>query len=280
MLLLQIEQSVEKGFGYLEQFKNSAMTLAPKLVLAVIIYIIGKWLINKACAVMKKMLSLRHFDASLQTFLLSLVRISLIVSLLLIIASTVGINITGFAALLAGAGIAIGSALNGSLGNLAGGVMILVFKPFKVGDQIEAQGATGLVTEIGIFNTFITTPERKTVILPNGALSTGVITNYNTSGSLRVDIPMSIAPNMPIEKARQVAIQAMLQHPLVLKDPAPEVVVTKIADGMVTLSLRPSALQPDYPTVYVAIQEMVKNAFDAHGIEGPTPHRVLISKTA
>jgi small conductance mechanosensitive channel len=278
MLLLQIEESVKKGVTFIDKAKDYAVEYGLKIILAIIVYIIGKWLIAKLCAIVAKMLTLRHIERSLQTFLLSLVRISLLILLLLSIASMVGINITGFAALLAGAGIAIGSALNGSLGNLAGGVMILIFKPFKVGDQIEAQGAIGVVTEIAIFNTFITTPERKTVILPNGALSTGVITNYNTSGSLRVDIPMNISPSTSIEKARQVAIQAMLQHPLVLKDPAPEVVVVKIADGMVSLSLRPSALQPDYPSVFVGVQELVKNAFDAHGIEGPTPHRVVINK--
>lgn len=277
-MLLQIQQSVDKGFTYLNGIKAGAIELAPKLVLALLIYLTGKWLINKIHKILQKMLRLRHFDPSLQTFLLSLVRISLIVTLFLVTASTIGLNITGFAALLAGAGIAIGSALNGSLGNLAGGVMILIFKPFKVGDQIEAQGAMGVVTAIGIFHTIITTPERKTVILPNGSLSTGVITNYNTSGSLRVDIPLSIALDMPIEKARQVAIEAMQQHPMVLKEPAPEVAVVRIGDGMVTLSLRPSALQPDYPTVFVEVQEMVKNAFDRHGIAGPTPQRIIISR--
>lgn len=279
MLLLQINREMERGFSYIDKIKNTLIDFAPKLVLAVVIFIVGKWLIGKLSFATGELFKRRKFDPSLQTFLSSLLRISLIIALLLIIASTVGINITGFAALLAGAGIAIGSALNGSLGNLAGGVMILIFKPFKVGDQIEAQGSTGVVTEIGIFNTFITTPERKTVILPNGAVSTGVITNYNTSGSLRVDIQMAISPAMSIEKARQVAIQAMLQHPLVLKVPAPEVVVVKIADGMVMLSLRPSAAQANYPTVFVEVQEMVKNAFDAHGIEGPTPHRIIINKS-
>lgn len=280
MLLLQIDQQVEKSLNYLDKFKNEIVLFAPKLIGAILLFFIGKWLVNKLCHAVIVIFNKKSFDPSLQSFLSSLIRISLMILLLLSVAGIVGINITGFAALLAGAGIAIGSALNGSLGNLAGGVMILIFKPFKVKDFIEAQGATGEVTEIGIFNTFISTPERKTVILPNGALSTGIITNFTTSGSLRVDIPIAIAPNMPIEKARQIAISAMLQHPQVLKDPAPEVVVTKIADGMITLSLRPSSSQPDYPNVFVGVQELVKNAFDAHGIEGPTPHRVIINKNA
>lgn len=279
MILLQINQQVEKSLGYLDKFKNELIVFAPKLIGAIIFFIIGRWLIGKLCNAITVIFNKRNFDPSLQSFLSSLIRISLMIVLLISIAGIIGINITGFAALLAGAGIAIGSALNGSLGNLAGGVMILIFKPFKVKDFIEAQGNIGEVTEIGIFNTFLTTPERKTVILPNGALSTGVIINYTTSGSLRVDIPIAIAPSTSIEQARQVAIRTMLQHPLVLKSPAPEVVVTKIGDGMVTLSMRPSAQQPDYPTVFVEIQEMVKNAFDANGIEGPTPHRVIINKS-
>lgn len=279
MILLQINQQVEKSLGYLDKFKNELIVFAPKLLGAILFFIIGRWLIGKLCNAITVIFNKRSFDPSLQSFLSSLIRISLMIVLLISIAGIIGINITGFAALLAGAGIAIGSALNGSLGNLAGGVMILIFKPFKVKDFIEAQGNIGEVTEIGIFNTFLTTPERKTVILPNGALSTGVIINYTTSGSLRVDIPIAIAPSTSIEQARQVAIRTMLQHPLVLKSPAPEVVVTKIGDGMVTLSMRPSAQQPDYPTVFVEIQEMVKNAFDANGIEGPTPHRVIINKS-
>lgn len=278
MVLLQIDQQMEKGLSYWGKFQDALISFAPKVVLALVIFIIGKWVIGKISLATKKIFQARSFDPSLQGFLSSLISISMTVALLLIIADIVGISVTGFAALLAGAGIAIGSALNGSLGNLAGGVMILIFKPFKVGDMIEAQGSTGVVTDIKIFNTFVTTAERKTVILPNGALSTGVITNYNTSGSLRVDIPMAISPSMSIEKARQVAIRTMEIHPLVLKNPAPEVVVTKIADGMVTLSLRPSAEQINYPTVFVEIQEMVKNAFDANGIEGPTPHRIIINK--
>jgi small conductance mechanosensitive channel len=283
MLLLFIEETVatgylDKGVGYVEKLKGKMIDALPGLVGAILVYIIGKWLIGRACVLLQRVLTLRHIDPSLQTFLMSLARISMIVLLFLTIAGMIGINVTGFAALLAGAGIAIGSALNGSLGNLAGGVMILIFKPFKVGDQIEAQGAVGVVREIGIFSTQIITGERKIVILPNGALSTGVITNYTASGSLRVDIPFNIATTVPVDHARQVAINTMLQHPLVLKDPAPEVVVTKIADGMVTLSLRPSALQADYGLVFTGVQEMVKNAFDIAGIDGPVPQRIILNK--
>jgi small conductance mechanosensitive channel len=190
----------------------------------------------------------------------------------------IGVKITAFAALLAGAGLAVGAALNGSLGNFAGGVMMLLFKPFKVGDMIEAQGQTGIVLEQGIFNTIILTADNKTVILPNGALSTGTIINYSAHGNLRVDLTMAIAPDMDIAKAREVAIAAMRQHPKVLDTPTPEVSVLKVGDGMVTLAIRPYTTQPDYWDVYFGVQELVKNAWDAHGVAGPVPHRVLIQK--
>ena len=198
--------------------------------------------------------------------------------LFLAIIGMLGVDITGFAALLAGAGVAIGAALNGSLGNLAGGVMLLIFKPFKAGEMIEAQGSTGIVKEMGIFNTILLSAENKTIILPNGALSTGVIINYNTHGNLRVDLIMAIAPDMNIEKSRQVAINAMLSHPHVLNSPLPEVSVLKIGDGMITLAIRPYTTQPYYWDVYFGVQELVKNAFDENGIAGPVPHRVIVHK--
>lgn len=190
----------------------------------------------------------------------------------------IGIDITSFAAILAGAGLAIGAALNGSLGNLAGGVMMLVFKPFKVGDLIEAQGTIGTVIEQGVFATTVLTPDNKTTIIPNGPLSTGVITNYTSHGNLRVDLTMAIALDQDIDKARTVAIEAMLNHPKVLKTPAPEVSVLKIGDGMCTLAVRPYTLQADYWDVYFGTQELVKKAFDANKIEGPTPTRIIIQK--
>ena len=163
--------------------------------------------------------------------------------------------------------------------NFAGGVMMLIFKPFKIGDIIEAQGVAGTVTEQGVFNTTLLAPDNKTIILPNGPLSTGVIINFNTHGSLRVDLTIAVALDVPVEKARAVAIAAMQQHPKVLKTPAPEVSVLKVADGMTSLAIRPYTTQADYWDVYFGVQELVKTAFDANGIAGPIPHRVIIQKS-
>lgn len=278
MSLLLQAQVVSTTTNYVGQIIQMAVNYAPKLLGAILVYLIGSWIIKGICNGMGKLMNARQFDPTLQSFLLSLVRIVLLIMLILSVVGMLGVNTTSFAALLAGAGLAIGAALNGSLGNLAGGVMMLIFKPFKKGDLIEAQGQVGDVQELGIFNTTILSPDRKTVILPNGPLSTGVITNYTTNGNLRVDLAMAIDPGMDIEKARKVAIDAMLSHPKVLRSPLPEVNVLKVGDGMVTLAIRPYCAQPDYWDVYFGAQELVKNAFDKHNIAGPIPHRVIINK--
>ncbi|MFD2919040.1 mechanosensitive ion channel family protein [Terrimonas rubra] len=278
MFFLQIDTVTNQASYFATQVKEMAIQYAPKVVGAILVYLIGSWAIKKLTQLLNKMFIKKNYDPSLRSFLASLVSIALNIMLLLSVFEMIGVKITAFAALLAGAGLAIGAALNGSLGNFAGGVMMLIFKPFKVGDMIEAQGQIGVVTQQGIFNTTVLTADNKTVILPNGPLSTGTIVNYTTHGSLRVDLTMAIAPNMEIEKARQVAIEAMKQHPKVLNAPTPEVSVLKVADGMVTLAVRPFTTQPDYWDVYFGVQELVKNAWDANGIEGPTPHRVIIQK--
>lgn len=275
-MLLQIQAA--SGFNLIEKLQNLAFAFAPKLVGAIIVYIVCVFVIKRLASVLTKIMQRKNYDKSLQTFLVSLIKVMLTILLLLSIAGMIGIDITSFAAILAGAGLAIGAALNGSLGNLAGGVMMLVFKPFKVGDLIEAQGVMGKVIEQGVFATTILTGDNKTIIIPNGPLSTGVITNYNTHGNLRVDLNVAIAMTQDIDVARAVATEAMLSHPRVLKVPAPEVSVLKIADGMCSLAIRPYTVQADYWDVYFGVQELVKKAFDAKGIEGPTPTRIIIQK--
>ena len=278
MPLQQITAAPEQAVNFIVKIKEMAIEYAPKLIGAILVYIIGNWVINKLTVVMRKAMTGKHYDASLQSFLISLVKVLLTVLLLLTILGMLGVNLTAFGALLAGLGIAIGAALNGSLGNFAGGVMLLTFKPFKIGDLIEAQSQTGVVKELGIFNTVLLSPENKTIILANGALSTGTIINYTTYGNLRVDITLAIAPDQNIDKAKQVAIDAMLALPTILKTPAPEMNVLKVGDGMVTFAVRPYALQPDYWTVFFGAQEAIKKAWDAAGIQGPIPHVVHINK--
>jgi len=286
MQLLQITERVamkaDKVAGttitYLDRFKDFVISYTPKVIGALLLFIIGRWVIGKLISILRKILNAKDYDPSLETFLLSVVSISMTVLMFISIAGILGVDTTAFSALIVGAGVAIGSALNGTLGNFAGGVMMLIFKPFKVGDMIEAQTITGVVTEQGVFNTTVLTADNKTVFVPNGALSTGVITNYSTYGNLRVDLSMAISNNQDIAIAKKVAITAMLSHPKVLRSPAPEVCVLKVADGVVTLAVRPYCTQPDYWDVFFGCTELVKNAWDSEGLEGPAPLRGSINK--
>lgn len=251
---------------YSEQAIDSIITFLPKILLAIVFYFIGNWVIKKLMFLAKKALDLKKLDISLVQFSLSGIKIALSIFLFLSIASVIGIPITGFAALLAGAGLAIGGAMNGSLGNLAGGVMMMIFKPFKVGDVIEAQGQTGVVKELGIFSTVILTPDNKTTYIPNGALSTGVISNFKTQGSLRLDLEFAIANRVDFQKAKEIIIKALESDAKVLKEPAPSVTIKAVGGGKITLAVRPYAIQEDYWSVHNNALENISQAFIDEGI--------------
>ena len=274
-------KEVVGGFKDLRVWEDMSMLYLPKIIAALIIGFVGYWLIKWVGRLFIKLLQKRNIDSSLQTFLTSIVRISMMVFLILTVISILGISITGFAALLAGAGIALGSTLNGTLGNFAGGVMILILKPFKVGDLIEAQGQFGLVIEIGIVYTSVLTSQNKTIRLPNGALSTGVINNYTDQDNLRIDIKVPVADYTNVDKARQVAIEAMKTIATVISDPAPDVKVTELTgDGPVLVlwprikikpydPKNPRQMEADYYSVYFGVRKAVYDAFVLNNI--PTP---------
>lgn len=277
-MILQVTEIVAPTTDLIAKITDIGVTYLPKLAGAVVVYLIGSFIIGWITRLFSKALNAKKVDPSLQSFLFSMVKVLLNILLLLTVFGMLGVNLTSFAAILAGLAVGVGAALNGTLGNFAGGVMMLLFKPFKVGDLIEAQGHLGTVVEQGIFNTFLLTPENKTAILANGALSTGTIVNFTTHGNLRVDTVTQVEPGTDIAKARKVAIEAMLTLPEVLTTPSPEVSVMAVGDGMTTLAIRPYAKQEDYWTVFFGAQEAVKKAFDANGINLPIPHRVIINK--
>ncbi len=278
MIPLQIESVAAESSVFADRLIDLAYDYTPKLLGAIVAYLIGTWVIKLLTRGIGRVMKARSLDPTLQSFLVSLIKVGLLIMLIISVIGMLGVNTTSFAALIAGLGLAIGGAMNGSLGNLAGGVMLMFFRPFKKDDLIEAQGVLGEVQEIGMMNTTILTPDKKVVIIPNGPLSTGIITNYTQHGFLRVDLQMAIDPEMDIEKARQVAIAAMLSMEVVLREPPPEVSVLRVADGMVTLAVRPYCVQADYWTVYFGVQEKVKNAWDLEGIAGPVPTRLIIQK--
>lgn len=262
-----------------DQILTAITTFGPKLIGAVLVFIIGLYVINIIAKLINRVLIRRGVDISLHSFLGSMVTVGLKVLLLISVAGMLGIETTSFVAVIGALGLAVGLALQGSLSNFAGGVLTLVFKPFKVGDLIEVQGQTGVVQEIQIFNTILLTPDNKTVILANGAVSNGTIINYNRHGNLRVDITMAIAPDMDIDKARNIAMECLLNNPKVEKDPAPFVGVLKVGDGAITLAIRPYSTVANYWDVFFGAQEDVKKAFDQANIAGPVPTRVIYNKS-
>jgi small conductance mechanosensitive channel len=259
----------------LTKYWSQIESLAFPLLKALLILIIGFWLAGWLSRMVRKALDKREMSKELQSFLGSLVSVALKIAVLLAAAETAGLETTSLAVILGSAGLAIGLALQGSLANFAGGVMILLFKPFKTGDLIEAQGHLGHVKAINIFVTTLITPDNKTVILPNGPLSNGDITNYTTDGKLRVDLVVGIGYSEDIKKAREAIMQVMLNHPKVLKEPAPSVNVLELGDSSVNLAVRPFATPEDYWDVYFGVTEASKEALDAAGIEIPFPQRVI-----
>jgi len=261
----------------MERYADKAVELGmehgPKLVLALITLLIGLWVIRGLSNVLGRMLSHRHVDATLAPFIKSLVTWGLRVLLFISVASMVGIETTSFVAVLGAAGLAVGLALQGSLANFAGGALILMFRPYKVGDLIEAQGHLGVVKEIQIFTTIITTPQNRRVVVPNGPISNGSIINYSAEGWVRVDLVVGIAYEADIDKAKGVLMEVMKGHDKVLDDPAPFVGVSDLGDSSVNLAVRPHCKPEHYWDVYFGITEASKKALDAHDITIPFPQR-------
>ena len=263
---------------YKESFISYIVEYTPKVLTALAILIIGWIIIGFILRGIKHLLMKKDFDEALQKFLLDLANWTLKILLFVTVISQLGIATTSFAAIIGAAGLAIGLALQGSLANFAGGVLIMIFKPFKVGDLIEAQGALGVVKEIQIFTTKIVSPENKLIIMPNGALSNGNITNYTEEGKLRVDMTFGVSYDADLKETKEILMKVLTDNPKVLKNPAPTVNVIELADSSVNFAVRPWAKPEDYWDVYFHTTEQVKLALDKAGIEIPYPHSVEIHK--
>lgn len=248
------------------------------ILLALVILIVGFWLTKRIVRLSRKVMEKKGMDITLQKFLGDLLGWLLKVLVIITVISQLGIPTTSFVAILGAAGLAVGLALQGSLANFAGGALIMIFKPFKVGDLIEAQGELGVVKEIQIFVTKLISPGNKLVIIPNGPLSNGTIKNYTEEGKLRVDLTFGIGYDEDIKKAKKVLMEVMLNHTKVLEDPAPSVNVSELADSSVNLAVRPWATPDDYWEVFFGITEAGKKALDKAGIEIPYPHQVEIRR--
>ena len=251
------------------------------IVFALITLAIGWWLIGRIVSSLGHFMDKRHADPMVTGFLSSLLNALLRVLLLLSVAGMVGIETTSFIALIGAAGLAVGLALQGSLANFAGGVLILFLRPFRAGDYIEAQGTAGTVESIMIFHTILRTADNKVIILPNGSLSNGTITNYSRKPTRRVDINVGIDYTDDIKKARSVLLGLAAADQRVLKDPAAVVYLTSLGDNSVNLSLRMWTNSADYWGVFFELQEQMKEAFDREGLSFPFPQRTVhIQQTA
>ncbi|MGA1227629.1 MAG: mechanosensitive ion channel family protein [Tamlana sp.] len=251
-----------------------------KIIGAIVIWIVGSWLIKKILKAIRKIMTKSNYEESLQKFLINLLSWGLKILLIITLLGTLGVPTTSFAAIIAAAGLAVGLALQGSLGNFAGGVLIMIFKPFKIGDLIEAQGEIGVVKQIEIFTTKLTGISNKEIIIPNGSLSNGNIANYTTEGTRRVDLVFGVGYDSDIKKTKEVLMHVLTSHPKILKDPAPAVTVMELADSSINFAVRPWCETADYWTVYFDVTEQTKEALDAAGIEIPYPHQVEIRKNA
>jgi small conductance mechanosensitive channel len=251
---------------------NAGIDLGGRILAALIIFIIGKFLINWANRLFATMLQKRKVDASIQSFLKSIVNITLLVMLFLAVIGKLGIELTSFAALLASVGVAVGMALSGNLSNFAGGVIILVFRPYKVGDYIEAStGASGTVTDIQIFHTVLTTPDNKVIFAPNGAMSGAVVTNYNRKETRRLQFIYGVEYGTDFELAKSTLLDIINKDSRILQDPAPFVELSALADSSVNITVRVWVNASDYWGVNFDMNKNVYATFNEKGISFPFP---------
>ncbi|AOE61937.1 mechanosensitive ion channel [Pseudomonas corrugata] len=250
------------------------MEYGSRVLLAVITLAIGWWLINKVTKKLGALLALRNADLALQGFISTLVNVILKILLAISVASMIGVETTSFVAAIGAASLAIGLALQGSLANFAGGVLILLFRPFRIGDWIEAQGVAGTVDSIQIFHTVLRTGDNKTVIVPNGNLSNGIITNTNRQPTRKVVFDVGVDYQADLQEARQVLLD-LAKDERVLSDPAPQAVISTLGDSSITVSLRVWVKTADYWDVMFMFNEQSRDRLKAAGIDIPFPQRVI-----
>jgi small conductance mechanosensitive channel len=266
-----MENTLMGNNQYVDTLINLLVVWGPKLVGAIIALIVGLWLANMIANGLGRRMEKNEVDPSLRPFLKSLVGTLLKVLVVVSVLGMVGIQMTSFIAILGAAGLAVGMALSGTLQNFAGGVMILIFRPFKVGDVIEAQGYTGSVNTIQIFNTILKTPDNKTIIIPNGGLSTSSMVNYSTEATRRVDWTFGIAYGDDIDKAKEVLSGLLSTNDKVLKDPEPFIELGELADSSLNFTVRAWVNAPDYWSVHFYMLENVYRKFGEAGLNIPFP---------
>ncbi len=261
--------------AFAENVGTDFITFGKKLIIVLLILIIGFWIIRKVMKGVGRVLENKKIDSTLQPFLITLIAFILKAILFLTAAGIVGIPVMAFGAVLGAMGLAIAMAMQGSLGNFAAGVLLLIFRPFKVGDLIEAQGELGFVKELSVFVTIIETFQNKTVIIPNGPLLGGNIKNYSSKGNVRADIPFAIRYGADVDQAMTIVSDILKKSPIVLQDPAPSVYVTELTNNNVELTALPFTTVENYWDVYWGLRKEIVTKLGAAGFEAPFEQRVI-----
>lgn len=258
---------------YLQMLGEMSLQFGTKLLLAIIVWIVGQWLIKRVVGLVEVAMDKKSVELTLRNFLVSIISITLKVILIVIFASMIGIETASLIAMLGAAGLAIGLALQGSLANFAGGILILMFKPFKAEDVIEAQGYVGIVDEIQIFNTILRTLDNQRVVIPNALLSNGCVKNIFVEKTRRVDLTFGISYSDDLLKVKAILRQIVDADERILKDPEADIFIAEHGASSINILVRPWVNSADYWPVYFGLMEQVKIAFDQEGITIPFPQR-------
>lgn len=254
---------------------DGGFALGKHLLLALVIYFIGRYLIKFLNKLVSKALSKRNVDPAVKSFISSLVNILLLVLLILSVIGALGVEMTSFAALLASAGVAIGMALSGNLQNFAGGLVILILRPFKIGDYIEFGGIAGTVRSIQIFNTVLATPDNKIIFVPNNSIATGTLTNYSREETRRVDFSIAVDYGSDVKKVRDVLERLITADNRILKEPSHLIALGELADSSINITMRVWVKASDYWDVFFSMNENIYNTFNQEGIEFPFPQLTI-----
>lgn len=264
---------LEKGefSQIIQQLTTLGIEAGKSILLAVLIFTVGRYIVKFINRIVAGMMERRHMDPTIQSFLRSFINVLLTTLLVITTVSALGINTTSFAALLASAGVAVGMALSGNLQNLAGGIILLLFKPYKVGDFIEGQGVSGTVKEIQIFHTIILTADNKQIYVPNGALSSGSVTNYSSQPLRRVDITVGVEYGTEVDTVKQALEEILKADSRIMSDPAPFIALSNLADSSVDFTIRVWVGVADYWPVHFDLKRAIYEEFNRRGIGFPFP---------
>ncbi len=244
-----------------------------KVIAAIVVFVVGRWIAKGLTKFTKSIMNKRKVDATIASFVANMAYIILLVFVIMAALGQLGIQTTSFIAIIGAAGLAVGLALQGSLSNFAAGFLMIIFRPFKVADFIEAAGVSGTVEAIQIFTTQMLTPDNRTVIIPNAALTAGNIINWSAKGTRRVDLVMGIGYGDDIDKARRIMADVLSEDERILEAPAPKIAVVELADSSVNFVVRPWVKVEHYWDVYFDTTEKIKKGFDAQGVSIPFPQR-------